>query len=499
MWVRLDKTKLEKFLTDKDSTFDDLLVEDDTSTLDNLVDMAKEYLSIDEDDGDVVYDKTIIVMINEASSSINSDIDNRAQKFATFHQAIKRTQNQRRVMSDETKEKIRIQQLEITKKLRGEAINTLSKAKSKDVAIRAANNPKDFALLNHSSVAMIPKDMRSQIITNNSLMVGTGDDRNYVGLDPQLQQQKSGMNVSGFISGVAKNPMKLYSYYFMSTALIGLFLLMGRTIFGVVRFITNALMNNHIANSLFTCDSVVNKDTVENMIKKAQGKDPALINWLESNFGKTPEDRMHYYDTHNTFTNPDGTERENGIIRLPVGSRKEGYNFNDITNSFNYSLSVAVKYIAIAVAIVGCIMILYKYISNKINKKKRDQYATVNNMAQESVSIDMLKESNDHDREYYDEMDLLDEGISLGWLSKYTPTPTNILGIINRGIISTAALAKATEEGLESKTISPLLAKVCNFFIALGNTILLVAKGIMLGIISVTNGKTSSTIRSMAQ
>ena len=144
-------------------------------------------------------------------------------------------------------------------------------------------------------------------------------------------------------------------------------------------------------------------------------------------------------------------------------------------------------------------MILYKYISSKINKKKRDQYATVNNVAQESVSIDMLKESNDYDREYYDEMDLLDEGISLGWLSKYTPTPTNILGIINRGIISTAALAKVTEEGLESKTISPLLAKVCNFFIALGNTILLVAKGIMLGIISVTNGKTSSTIRSMAQ
>lgn len=498
--MQLNKKKLEKFVTDKTSTFDDLLTEDNTSVLDNLVDKAKGFLTFVSEDDEMTDDSnTLLTMINEASSSITTDIDSRAQNFDKFHETIKNTQNQRKAMSSTTKEKVRKQQLEITKKLRNEAISTLSKAKNKEIAINAAHNPKEFALINQTSVGMIPKDMRSQIITNNNLMVGLSNDVN--DMDKMIDQKRNNnVDVSGFISGVAKNPMKLYSYYFMSTALIGLFLLLGRTIFGVVRFITNALMDKHIANSLFLCPSEVTKDTVEQMVDKSKKSDPGLLNWIETNIGKTPEDRAHYYDTHNTFRNLDGTKRSVGIIELPIGSRHENYNFDQIKGTFNYSLSVAVKYIAIAVAIVGCIMILYKYVNNKVNKEKRNYYATVNQVAQESVTIEMLKESNDYNRQYYEELDLLEEGVSFGWLSKYAPTPNNILSIINKGIISTAALAKVTEEGLENNSISPLLAKVCNFFIAIGNTILLVAKGIMLGIISVTSRKkTSDTMKAMAQ
>lgn len=500
-WVQLNKKKLEKFATDKESTFDDLLTEDDTSVLDNLVDKAKGFLTFVNEDDEITDDSNILLtMINEASSSIATDIDSRAQNFNKFHEGIKNTQNQRKVMSSDTKEKIRKQQLEIIKRLRNESISTLSKAKNKEIAINAAHNPKEFALINQTSVAMIPKDMRSQIITNNNLMVGSSSN-DVNNMDKMMiDQKKSNVDVSGFISGVAKNPMKLYSYYFMSTALIGLFLLLGRTIFGVVRFITNALMDKHIANSLFLCPSEVTKDTVEQMVNKSEKSDPGLLNWIETNIGKTPEERAHYYDTHNTFRNLDGTKRSVGIIELPIGSRHENYNFDQIKGTFNYSLSVAVKYIAIAVAIVGCIMILYKYVNNKVNKEKRKHYATVNQITQESVTIEMLKESNDYNRQYYEELDLLEEGVSFGWLSKYAPTPNNILSIINRGIISTAALAKVTEEGLENNSISPLLAKVCNFFIAIGNTILLVAKGIILGIISVTSRKkTSDTMKAMAQ
>ena len=209
-----------------------------------------------------------------------------------------------------------------------------------------------------------------------------------------------------------------------------------------------------------------------------------------------------YFEANRLFINPDGTRESTAIINIPYGSRSENYvNFNQSVSSFRYGLSTSVKYVAIAAAIAACNYILYKYVSKKVTNNKKEQYATVHSMTQESVTIDMLQEGNDYDKAYYSTLVVLDEGIG-DFFKKIAPTPTNILKLINKGIIGTAALAKVTEEGLRSDSISPLLGRVCNFFIAISNIVLLVAKGIMIGIISVVNGKTSNTsemMKSMAQ
>ena len=497
-----EQDKISTFIDDKDAPFESLLEE---MSLDDLFSEANSCIGAISKNTDTT-DDTITKLSSLLEDDSSRYVNDVGRVVLDSAKEMKNTIN-RRTMTKDNREKIREQQLAIVQKLHGESLINLNRAKNNKVVLAAANNPKQFAMLNQNSITMIPRDMRSSTVTDKSLLVGASNPNNTdVRYDTNtiMEQPSEGkFNVASIAKGVAKNPMKLYSYYFMSSALLALFLMLGKTIFSVLRFVTNALSGNHIANSLMLVPSRITKDTMMDMLTKAKVRgDDGLIHWISTNIGATSEAQNKYFEANRLFINPDGTRESTAIINIPYGSRSENYiNFNQSVSSFRYGLSTSVKYVAIAAAIAACNYILYKYVSKKVTNNKKEQYATVHSMTQESVTIDMLQEGNDYNKAYYCTLVVLDEGIG-DFFKKIAPTPTNILKLINKGIIGAAALAKVTEEGLRSDSISPLLGRVCNFFIAISNIVLLVAKGIMIGIISVVNGKTSNAsemMKTMAQ
>ena len=104
----------------------------------------------------------------------------------------------------------------------------------------------------------------------------------------------------------------------------------------------------------------------------------------------------------------------------------------------------------------------------------------------------MLCEVSEEDAQYFHGMELIDE--SLGdWIKNIAPTPTNLLKLVNKGIIGIGGLAKSIQVGLKNESISPWLAKFCNLIIGLGNSIFMIVKGMLLGLIASFKNKAKVT------
>ena len=162
----------------------------------------------------------------------------------------------------------------------------------------------------------------------------------------------------------------------------------------------------------------------------------------------------------------------NDSTQLKLNSTFSGGIGLTITNALQYTFwGIIITFIVIQ---------LYKYIKNRISKKKKEEYAQANNVAIQEISIPLLCEYSLENKKYFKEMEIIDEVISNWFNSFKSMTIKGLYNFNNKGAIANKGLIDSINVGLKSGAIDGRVAKVSNYAVAYANNILPLEKGALL-------------------
>lgn len=451
----MKKQMITDFINDNSKSLDDLFQD-----VDSLIEDF-EKTPIDDKKETLFEDNTFLPQIDKIKNEIllNEDV---IKKQLTPQEELK----------------LREQQLEISKRLSEDAQHNLGNMNNKETLLSAAQNSKQYMLNNtKTSLQVMPRELRHQVATDKSLSIDSSNNPNQDSVPPQQIPQQV-MN-GGTMNSIMNNSSNIFRYYMMGNIFLGLGMMLISLFTKVGSFLYNSLASNHIQNAVNTTTSAFNnKQEYVNWYKSMVSHGGSAKDWVINNIGANEEIVGQRFDRMTIM--PDGTTNTGPIpMTIPVGSRIGGQGFDAGVNNGSYNISVALRYIAIAAAVATVIIVLYKKVKRANDKAKMKRMAQQTNKDIQEVTIQMIMDSNESDKLYYDQMQVIDEGVS-DFLKSIAPTPTNLIKLVNKGIIANIGLSKSIEEGLKMNSISPLFAKFANFFVALGNALLIVSKGILL-------------------
>lgn len=407
--------------------------------------------------------------------ALKAESDSLKQDFKSAYERGKAQAKTKYTEAEEKRERER--QLLINERLQQEVYRNASNLRDNNYAIAAARDPRAYMAQNKASLAVIPRDQRAMMMP--------------VGGQPPANVAKGAMSALGTAMGglrFLQGNMYLLMFVFgLPNMLDGL----GKSLLKFVTFIWNSLSGNDIANATatgFTKEGRlavdINKAKLDIADKNAT-KIAGALDQLDGEERKATEDLHAKYDKQRT-------EAQENIRKLGEETNNTKMWEHDTGWLSYYGLSRIIRYIVIAIIIYIICNYLYKKIKQNNIKKKKEQYAQANNIAMQEITIPMLCEVSEEDSKYFKGMELIDESIG-DWVKNVVPTPTNLLKLVNKGIISMGGLSKNVQVGLKNNSISPWLAKFCNIVIGLGNTIFMIVKGILLGLIASFKNKATVT------
>ena len=365
----------------------------------------------------------------------------------------------------------RLKQLLINQKLQGEIHRSLQIADNNQQLMQIAQNPYQYAMQNPISSGLIPREYRHGIAPNIDLT------------RPQPPQPNSPVKmVVGAVSGFGTRLFQTGSAIMVSQL--------------IFKFLTPILYGVNLIGSAF---NIGNTPTTMSFTPDKLQK--IVFNPNTEKFEMDDPNSAHnVVDKTSSFANliklnPNMISPTGEVLRAndgsvtpivyPAGSDvpPSMFSFENIAGATTFSMIYAIRYIAIAIGIAAVIILIYKYVKSKIEKSKKEEYSQVNDVMVNEITIPMLCEYFEKDALYFKQVEIIDEGL-IDWVKSILPTPTNFLKLINKGISAMVGASESINIALRDKIISPWIGKFGNFMLGIANTVLLAAKGALLGIIN---------------
>ena len=440
-------------------------LKDDNLPIDHIFNELEElYNHIDKETELLVEEENIKDGTNEKEKKkkeaevLKQESESLKQDFKSAFDKAKAGAKTNYTEADEKKERAR--QLLINEKLQQEVYRNVNNLKDNNYALAAARDPRAFMAQNKASLAVIPREQRQMMIPVNG--------------QPPSNVSKGAMSALGAgLGGLRSMQSMMYLAMFVTNIpmmLVGI----GGSLWKVVTFFWNSVSGNDIGNTNIT-------KVKDKYSKEYAGITANLNDAVAKAQGRSEEEIL------------DGNKRLPEAVEAKAKFDANTSHFEYETGWLSwYGLSRIIRYFLIGIILYYIVTILYKKVKQSNEKKKKEQYAQANKIAIQEITIDMLCEVSEEDAQYFHGMELIDE--SLGdWIKNIAPTPTNLLKLVNKGIIGIGGLAKSIQVGLKNESISPWLAKFCNLIIGLGNSIFMIVKGMLLGLIASFKNKAKVT------
>lgn len=393
--------------------------------------------------------------------------------------------NNGKKITPKDEENERLKQLLINQKLQGEIHRSLQIADNNQQLMQIAQNPHQYAMQNPISSGLIPREYRQGIAPNIDLT------------RPQPPQSNSPVKmVVGAASAFGTRLFQTGSAIMVSQLI---FKFLSPILYGVNLIGSAFNIGNTPTTMSFTPDKlqkiVFNPNTEKfemddpNSAHNVVDKTSSFANLIQ-NMKNNPKLREVVNKLNPNLISPTGEvlRANDGSVTpivYPAGSDvpPSMFSFENIAGATTFSMIYAIRYIAIAIGIAAVIILIYKYVKSKIEKSKKEEYSQVNDVMVNEITIPMLCEYFEKDALYFKQVEIIDEGL-IDWVKSILPTPTNFLKLINRGISAMVGASESINIALRDKIISPWIGKFGNFMLGIANTVLLAAKGALLGIIN---------------
>lgn len=456
----------------------------------------KNITSISENDNEVVSnnnekDKDKKEKEKIIRQYISNDIKEYRQAYKESYEKAKA--NAKTNYTDKELERERQKQLLINEKLQQEIYANINKAKNREECIQAYQNPKEYINNNKASIAVVPREQRQMMLPQQS----TNPAKSIASIAGMgfgsIQKITYASYMINMMMSLPTTLMMLGSLLFITiptflyNSVLGVFStkqdmlnkrVMGKNAYGVD---VVSLNNKGIAE----INKLNNETTIGELDIEEKDLPNGIINTSDTiDAVKVKLDKLSKSSNEKDIEN---VKKLSSIINEKISEKtQEIENNSDFVNKYGiglnmYTFQKALGYGIVILVIYFIIRFFYNLYKKSVEKKKKEEYAQANNIPVQEVTIPMLCEYSLDEKEYFTKLDIIDESVFDGMLSKFKSLSPN--KILTNTSNKSFALIKGTSEvinnGLKTKTLNPVAAKFGNMIVGATNYLSIPSRGFL--------------------
>ena len=271
-------------------------------------------------------------------------------------------------------------------------------------------------------------------------------------------QSSSSFSGSGILKGIVGVASGAFGFVMTKGYMIQMFT--GINLFGIFGSIVGWLFNAIISGITFNHEFRIpftnikfgshSSSSINTSFNKEAGKENVVlqnlykeVEILTKKENKTPEEIIRL----NQLTMP------NGHIDLVKAELMQKYPQTYATTNVMHTLSKTIGWISVAFILYLIVSWIYSKYKSYVEKKKKEEYATANKVAIQDITIPMLCEYSLDNKNYFETIEAIDEGIGSTIIKKLSPSPATFNNLITKTYKKVYGLNKINNNVLSSSNV----------------------------------------------